>query len=131
MIHELKTEQPFFDDAVEGRKPFEVRRDDRPFNTCDFLALNEIVVPKPGTEIKTPSEMILCDDEGRYYAYYTGRCALFYVSHVLRDRRFVPDGFCILGIRPARMGYNRDNMAQCCDDRLYGAVVYSPRGGRA
>lgn len=41
MIHELKLQQPFFDDVFYNRKEFEVRRDDRDFKVGDRLKLLE------------------------------------------------------------------------------------------
>ena len=41
MIHELKTEQPIFDDVFYNRKEFEVRKNDRNFKIGDRLKLVE------------------------------------------------------------------------------------------
>lgn len=41
IIHELKLEQPFFDDVFYGRKEFEVRKNDRNFQIGDRLKLIE------------------------------------------------------------------------------------------
>ncbi len=40
-IHKLKTLQPYFDDLVNGKKTFEVRKDDRNFQVGDRLDLFE------------------------------------------------------------------------------------------
>lgn len=41
MIHELKTEQPFFDEIFKGTKTFEIRENDRDFKVGDVLVLQE------------------------------------------------------------------------------------------
>lgn len=41
MDHELKTWPVFYADVVSGRKPFEVRKADRPFQEGDVLILRE------------------------------------------------------------------------------------------
>ena len=41
MIHELKTLPIYFEEVIEGRKSFEVRKNDRNFKVGDMLALNE------------------------------------------------------------------------------------------
>jgi hypothetical protein len=40
-IHRLKTWSPYFDQVRCGRKPFEVRRDDRDYAEGDYLVLDE------------------------------------------------------------------------------------------
>lgn len=77
MIHALKTEPGFFADVMSGKKPFEVREDDRDFRVGDFLALNEYEDPE-----------------------HTGRCALVRVQYILRDGRFCKAGYATLGIEP-------------------------------
>ncbi len=42
-VHELKTIPPFFQDVLEGRKTFELRKDDRGFREGDELWLREWV----------------------------------------------------------------------------------------
>lgn len=39
--HELKTDPLVFDDVAEGRKPFEIRKDDRGFEWGDVLKLRK------------------------------------------------------------------------------------------
>lgn len=40
-VHDLRCVQPFFEDVADGRKAFEVRRDDRDFMVGDQLRLRE------------------------------------------------------------------------------------------
>ena len=89
MIHSKKCEPEYFDSITKGLKLFEVRKEDKAccFLVGDFLALNEI--EKPGG-----SE--------------TGKCCLVEITYVLRDPRFVKEGFCILGIKPCMISKSSD-----------------------
>lgn len=40
-VHELKTIQPFFNQVVEGKKKYELRKNDRDFKWDDILILRE------------------------------------------------------------------------------------------
>jgi len=77
--HWLKITPEYFTKAKSGEKPFEVRKDDKtpPYAVSDILHLQEY----------TNGE-------------YTGRETTVIVTYVLRDTRYCPDGFCILGIKP-------------------------------
>lgn len=77
--HRLKTWKPYFDDIVQGRKTFEVRRLDRDFRVGDTL---ELLETEPSG---TP---------------YTGREADVLVTYMLPGGTFgIEDGCCVLGIR--------------------------------
>lgn len=75
MIYQLKIRPEYFHDVVSGKKPFEVRFNDRNYKVGDYLALNE------------------CSDSG-----YTGRSCLVRVTYVLDDETFCKSGFVIMGI---------------------------------
>ena len=77
MIHELKIRPEFFEACTSGKKTFEVRQFDRPFEIGDYLALNEW-----NREI------------------YTGRCALFNITYILSDTEYCKPGYAILSIAP-------------------------------
>ena len=79
--HELKTWPIYFRETTKGTKTFEVRRDDRPFAVGDTLLLREW-------------------DEGPKV--YTGRRYLLRVTYILRESLGLADGFCVLGVEPAR-----------------------------
>ncbi len=79
MIHELKEHPKHFQDVLEGKKTFEVRRHDRDFQVGDLLALNEI---------------------DPYSGKYTGRCCLVYVDYILSDLDYCKTGYSILAIKP-------------------------------
>ena len=52
MIHELKLQQPFFDDVFYNKKEFEVRKNDRNFKVGDRLKLVEFPSDKPRFVLK-------------------------------------------------------------------------------
>jgi hypothetical protein len=45
MLHEFKTVPPFYGEIAEGRKRFEIRRNDRDFRAGDFLYLRTTIEP--------------------------------------------------------------------------------------
>ena len=51
-LHELKLQQPFFDDVYYNRKDFEVRKDDRDFKIGDRLKLIEYPSENPKYVLK-------------------------------------------------------------------------------
>lgn len=71
---ELKISPQYFDDVDSGKKPFEVRRDDRPFAVGDTLLLRE------------------------WSGDYTGRSTFKVITYILRDSDYCKDGYCILGL---------------------------------
>lgn len=77
MRHKLKTIPPYFQDCLDRRKPFEIRKDDRDFQVGDVLTLMEW--------------------EGNHY---TGRIQHFNLIYILRNAKEfgLMDGFVILGI---------------------------------
>ena len=85
MIHQLKIESCFFAEMVEGRKTFEVRKNDRDFHEGDYLGLNEITLHS-------------CNEAGEHKE--TGNFMLVKVLNVFKDYRFVKDGYVIMSIRP-------------------------------
>lgn len=76
MIHELKILPSFYEDVIQFRKTFEVRKNDRPYAVGDSLILREY----------TP-------DKG-----YSGRAVVVRVIYVLNDLRYCKRDFVILGI---------------------------------
>lgn len=88
MIHQLKCEAKYFNDLVNGRKTFEVRKNDRDFHVGDYLGINELT--------KHP-----CNAEKEHKP--TGRCAIFRISYILDDPKYMKDGFVVLGIVPCEL----------------------------
>jgi Domain of unknown function (DUF3850) len=76
--HELKVWPEYFEALVEGRKTFELRKDDRGFAVGDVLDLREW---KPETE------------------QYTGWSETFDVTYILRDTEHLAPGYVAMGIR--------------------------------
>ncbi|OMF50852.1 ASCH/PUA domain-containing protein [Paenibacillus peoriae] len=76
MTHDLKILPKYFDAVCDGRKPFEVRKNDRNYQVGDLLDLKEW----------TP-------DIG-----YTGGSLIRRVSYFLDDPDYVKEGFVILGL---------------------------------
>ena len=77
MIHELKIDRDYFISIVQGKKTFEVRKNDRDFQLGDLLALNET-----------------------YDGKYTGDAVLAVVKYILDTPEYCKDGFVIMGIKP-------------------------------
>lgn len=86
MIHELKVDREYFMPIMQGKKTFEVRKNDRDFQIGDFLALNE-------TE-KTPGGVN-----------YTGDAVLAVVNYILDTPDYCKDGFVIMGIKPCAVTF--------------------------
>ena len=83
MIHARKIEPEFFRAVVEGRKTFEVRKeDDAVFSVGDLLVLEEL----DGAGCAT-----------------TGTIYVAEITYVLRDSRFVQPGYAIISIRRAEL----------------------------
>jgi hypothetical protein len=77
MDHELKTWPEYFQAVWDGTKTFEVRKDDREYHVGDNLILREWDPEK-------------CD--------YTGSGIVKRVTYILRDARFVREGYVVMGI---------------------------------
>lgn len=100
--HELKVVPRFYAALVDGRKPFEVRRDDREpgYTVGDTLRLREW----------HPAEWFGDHDRGDCFEdppCYSGQEVRRRVTYVLRHRDFpegVPDGWCVLGLSEGAKG---------------------------
>ena len=89
--HELKTDPQVFDDVVEGRKPFEIRKDDRGFEVGDLLKLRKTKY--------TGAEMSLAHCPAPLE--YVGPPLYVYVTYILRGPIYgLEDGWVIMAIMP-------------------------------
>ena len=80
-IHHLKISSKYFDAVKDGRKTFEIRKNDRNYRNGNVLILRE------------------CDD-----GEYTGRIVVVYVAYVLTHEDFpdgIQPGYCIMSIKRA------------------------------
>lgn len=77
MQHVLKTTQPFFDRVFFREKNFEVRKDDRHFQSGDFVVLREY-------------------DQATNQ--YSGREVGAKITYVLRDYPQIEKGYVVFGI---------------------------------
>ena len=80
MIHALKTDPKFFEATAAGIKDFEVRKNDRPYQQGDYIALNE------------------WDGEQ-----YTGKFILQKIVYILCDPEYCKEGYVTLGLKPCEM----------------------------
>lgn len=81
MEHELKIISQYLYDVIEGRKTFEVRKNDRNFNVGDTLVLREY-------------------SNGTYLSGY----AKVRVIYILNDPRYCKEGYVILGVQLLTFG---------------------------
>lgn len=85
MIHALKIEPQYYEAVKTGKKPFEVRKNDREFAVGDYLALNEYNAEEQK---------------------HTGRAVLAKVLYILDDEQYTPPGFVVMGIRVVQIDDN-------------------------
>lgn len=78
-VHELKTLPEYFQPVIEGKKTFEVRRNDRDFKVGDYLNLKEY---HPKT------------------LEYTGCNLHVEVTYILNGYPFTSERYVIMGIKP-------------------------------
>lgn len=92
MEHRLKTVQPYFGDVKSGKKPFEIRFNDRNYQAGDTLILEEYDT----TDITTG---------------YSGQVVRKEVTYVLKDCPQVGlmEGYCILGIKDIYEPYSAED----------------------
>lgn len=75
VMHEIKIASVYYDDVAEGRKTFELRKNDRDYKIGDELVMKEY---KDGEE--------------------TGREINAMIDYILEDYTGLTEGYCILGI---------------------------------
>lgn len=96
MNHELKTDPQVFQALVEGKKTYELRKDDRGFAVGDTLTLRE--TKHTGAEMAAGAPLE-----------YTGRFDRRIVTHILRGPIYgLMEGWAILSCA-ARLSYPLDD----------------------
>lgn len=107
--HDLKTHPEFFAAVDAGWKTFEIRLNDRDYQVGDMLKLREW----------NPTSQE-----------YTGRYAFRRVTYITTDSRFVPEGYCAMGMIKPIM--HREVIKSRINDRLQkeGCVVRFDRWGQ-
>jgi hypothetical protein len=88
-IHELKCWPAYFERLRNGTKTFEVRRNDRDYQTGDYLRIDEYIPPVGG---------ILGFDQRTGH---TGQIDFFRVTYILHGPEFgIQQGFCVMAVLP-------------------------------
>ena len=88
--HELKTDPEVFQAVLDGRKTYEIRKNDRGFSVGDELLLRE--TRHTGAEIAAGCQLE-----------YTGRELIVWVSHMLTGPIYgLAAGWSILSIQPPK-----------------------------
>ena len=108
MIHLLKTEKEYFQKIADGLKPFEIRRNDRDYQTGDFLVLQEGIL-------------------GTHGFHPTGRFMLVEVTDVMFDERFCKAGYVTMTIEPCLV--SRGALAEGNDWRMWNGSRFAVYGG--
>ena len=75
-VHQIRLAAMFFDDIVSGRKPFELRKNDREYKEGDILEMLEF-------------------QDGKN----TGRVVKVLVTYLLEDYTGLVEGYCIMGTK--------------------------------
>lgn len=102
MIHELKIAPDWFKSILSGKKSFEVRKADRPFQVGDLLALNEY------------------DKDG-----YTHRSCMVHIDYILDAEDYCKAGMVIMSIKPCFVS-KRDSPRDFCSGKLDYRVPLAP-----
>ena len=87
-VHNVKILSEYFSEVCAGKKTAELRLDDRPYTEGDVLVLHEYDGEK-----------------------LTGRKIQVRITHVLRDPRYLKEGFCLLSFQIDESGARISNFA--------------------
>jgi hypothetical protein len=87
IVHRLKTWARYYDAVADGRKPFEVRRNDRAFQRGDLVELIKVQDESPHYNCTPPDQR---------FAEITVRKR---ITYLLQGGQFgIEPGFCVLGL---------------------------------
>lgn len=85
-VHDLKTLDRYYDAINDGRKPFDVRMNDRSFQTGDIVRLRKV------------------SDKG-FYTDYVSAFIERRITYILQGGQFgIEPRYCVLGLGPATEG---------------------------
>lgn len=90
--HELKCLPEFFYPIASGCKTVEIRKNDRGYQVGDELVLSEYIPPHFDAGFNP-------DEDAARHGRRTSRSCRVLVTHILSDRRFVPEGYVAMSIR--------------------------------
>lgn len=102
MVHGLKALPECFTAVQSMNKNFEVRKNDRPFDIGDIVALNEWT-PEDG---------------------YSGRCMLLEITYILDNPEYCKEEYVILGLFPLSI----NGMESEKNSEFDGVAVYTGKG---
>jgi hypothetical protein len=138
-VIELKCWVEPFEAIVDGSKPFDFRKDDRPYKIGVVLVLREFI---PSECCKAVGEVVSlngqdiepCEQCEPPHGEYTGRVERRPVTYVMRGQkgtylrpgRFgLPEGYCVLGLGPA---IKKTSMCAPCRNHDHSKCTAGPEG---
>lgn len=83
MLHAVKIEPEYFNKIIEGKKTYDIRKNDRVYRVLDCIALNEYVLGK-----------------------YTGRFILAIIVSIDEFPLYLDSGYVILQLKPLGLKEN-------------------------
>lgn len=109
MVHAVEAYPEYYYGLETGDKTFEVRKNDRPYEVGDILAINEFI---PAEQLECDTDVDLLTPFRKVAAlfkvaasrkvkngYYTGACKLFKITYILDNPQFCKEGMVILGLK--------------------------------
>lgn len=82
-MHELKTQQPYFEHVWDGEKPWEIRYNDRDYQVGDILWLREFDL----------------EENVNNGGGYSGREVIGVVRYILKDFVGLTEGYCCMSVK--------------------------------
>lgn len=96
--HILKCEETYFLALLEGRKNFEVRRNDRGFQTGDAIVVERVRTMEGRTSFVNEGGVAVGLDRRRAHKQY------FTITYILQGGQFgIEPAFCVMGLRRAEV----------------------------
>ena len=82
-VHKLKLKELYFEDVNSGKKPFEIRLNDRDYQVGDLIEFRK--VNNDGSECKG--------------SHLRGNLIFAEIPYLIQDTDFLKDGYCSFGIK--------------------------------